>query len=135
MSTGRAVAARHPAGEQPSVEYGKERSVIADTFAGRVHVEWEKGEGASLTPLGQLPFFIEYLKQGGLFDGWVAGCPLHLTRPNAPPKWDMLGTVMLSALAGASALRPHHDAALRPGQSPAARDGEGGERGRSASGT
>src|SRR5437868_8825999 len=75
MSTGRAVAAGHPAGEQPSVEYGKERSVIADTFAGRVHVEWEKGEGAAVTPLGQLPFFIEYLKQGGLFDGWVAGCP------------------------------------------------------------
>src|SRR5258707_11162740 len=55
MSTDRAAAARHPAGEQPLVEYGKERSVIADTFAGRVHVEWEKGEGASMTPLGQLP--------------------------------------------------------------------------------
>ena len=39
MSTGRAIAARHPAGEQPSVEYGRKRSVIADTFAGRVHVE------------------------------------------------------------------------------------------------
>src|SRR5436309_12473316 len=100
MSTDRAVAARHPAGEQPSVEYGKERSVIADTFAGRVHVEWEKGEGASMTPLGQLPFFIEYLKQGGLFDGWVAGCPLSLTSPNAPSKRDILGTVMLSVLAG-----------------------------------
>src|SRR5437868_12641026 len=100
MSTGRAVAARHPAGEQPSVEYGKERSVIADTFAGRVHVEWEKGEGAAVTPLGQLPFFIEYLKQGGLFDGWVAGCPLSLTSPNAPSKRDILGTVMLSVLAG-----------------------------------
>ena len=100
MSTGRAVGARHPAGEQPSVEYGKERSVIADTFAGRVHVEWEKGEGASMTPLGQLPFFIEYLKQGGLFDAWVAGCPLSLTSPNAPSKRDILGTVMLSVLAG-----------------------------------
>src|SRR5207244_3499481 len=100
MSTGRAVAAGHPAGEQPSVEDGKERSVIADTFAGRVHVEWEKGEGAAVTPLGQLPFFIEYLKQGGLFDGWVAGCPLSLTSPNAPSKRDILGTVMLSVLAG-----------------------------------
>src|SRR5436305_14883044 len=53
-----------------------------------------------MTPLGQLPFFIEYLKQGGLFDGWVAGCPLHLTSPNAPSKRDILGTVMLSVLAG-----------------------------------
>ena len=100
MNTGRAVAARHPAGEQPSIEYGKKRSVIADTFAGRVHVEWAKGEGAALTPLGQLPFFIEYLKQGGLFDAWVAGCPLSLTSPNAPPKRDILGTVMVSVLAG-----------------------------------
>src|SRR6267142_68172 len=100
MSTDRAVAARHPAGEQPSVERDKERSVIADTFAGRVHVEWEKGEGAAMTPLGQLPFFIEYLKQGGLFDGWVAGYPLSLTSPNAPSKRDILGTVMLSVLAG-----------------------------------
>src|SRR3954468_13865593 len=96
MSTDRAVAVRHPAGEQPSVEYGKERSVIADTFAGRVHMEWEAGERAAVTPLGQLPFFIEYLKQGGLFDGWVAGCPLQ----NAPSKRDILGTVMLSVLAG-----------------------------------
>ena len=74
--------------------------MIADPFAGRVHVEWEKGEGAAVTPLGQLPFFIEYLKQGGLFDGWVAGCPLSLTSPNAPSKRDILGTVMLSVLAG-----------------------------------
>src|SRR6476620_8683085 len=100
MSTDRAAAARHPAGEQPLAVYGKERSVIADTFAGRVHVEWEKGEGAAMTPLGQLPFLIEYLKQGGLFDGWVAGCPLSLTSPNAPSKRDILGTVMLSVLAG-----------------------------------
>src|SRR5512138_3975939 len=82
------------------VEHGKERSVIADTFAGRVYVEWEAGERAAMTPLGQLPFFIEYLKQGGLFDSWVAGCPLYLTSPNAPSKRDILGTVMLSVLAG-----------------------------------
>jgi hypothetical protein len=48
------------------------RSVIADTFAGRVHVEWEAGERAAMTPLGQLPFFIEYLKQGGCS---MAGAP------------------------------------------------------------
>jgi HlyD family secretion protein len=47
---------------------------------------------ATVTPLGQLPFFIEYLKQGSLFDGWVAGCPMHFTSPNAPSKRDVLGT-------------------------------------------
>ena len=54
----------HPAGEQPSVE---DWSATADTFAGRVHVEWDSG--GRVTPLGQLPFFIEYLKQAGLFAG------------------------------------------------------------------
>jgi len=71
------VPAVHPAGEQPVVE-----------------------PAAPVTTMGQLAFFVEYLKQGGLFDGWVAGCPLHLTSPNAPAKRDVRGTVLLSVLAG-----------------------------------
>jgi hypothetical protein len=100
MRTDRGLITGHPAGEQPLVECGKPGAVVAETFAGRVHMEWEPGERAAVTPLGPLPFFIEYLKQGGLFDGWVAGCPLYLTSPNAPSKRDILGTVMLSVLAG-----------------------------------
>src|ERR1700686_1733223 len=91
-TTGLAV---HPEGEQPEVEAW---SAVADTYAGRVHVEWDAT--APVTPFGQLPFFVEYLKQGGLFDGWVADCPLSLTSPNAPRKRDLLGTVLLSVLAG-----------------------------------
>ena len=64
----------HPEGEQPEVGAW---SAVADTYGGRVHVEWDAT--APVTPFGQLPFFIEYLKQGGLFDGWVADCPLSLT--------------------------------------------------------
>jgi hypothetical protein len=74
------------------------RSAIADTFAGRVHVEWDAT--APVTPFGQLPLFIDYLKQAGLFDAWMADCPLSLTSPNAPKKRDLLGTVLLSVLAG-----------------------------------
>lgn len=85
-------------GEQPVVERVSAGPVVTDTFAGRIHVEWDGG--ATVTPLGQLPFFIEYLKQGGLFDGLVADCPLHYVSPNAPTKRDVLGTVMLSVLAG-----------------------------------
>jgi len=85
----------HPAGEQPGVEPW---SAIADTFAGRVHVEWDAE--APVTPLGQLAFFIDYLKQAGLFEAWVADCPLWLSSPNAPSKRDLLGTVVLSVLAG-----------------------------------
>ena len=87
-----------PLGEQPVVETGSAEPVVTDTFAGRVHVEW--AADAMVTPFGQLPFFIEYLKQGGLFDGFVADCPLHYTSPNAPSKRDVLGTVLLSVLAG-----------------------------------
>src|ERR1700760_563538 len=85
----------HLMGEQPVVE---DYSAIADTFAGRIHVEWDAT--APVTPFGQLPFFIDYLKQAGLFDAWVADCPLSLSSPNAPSKRDLLGTVMLSVLAG-----------------------------------
>jgi hypothetical protein len=85
----------HPLGEQPTVEVC---SVIADTFAGRVHVEWDTP--APVTPFGQLPFFIDYLKQAGLFEAWVSDCPLAFTSPNAPKQRDLLGTVLLSVLAG-----------------------------------
>jgi Transposase DDE domain group 1 len=85
----------HPSGEQPSVEV---YSATADTFAGRIHVEWDST--APVTPFGQLPFFIDYLKQAGLFDAWVADCPLSFSSPNAPKKRDLLGTVMLSVLSG-----------------------------------
>lgn len=87
-----------PAGEQSAVERIFSGPVVVDTFAGRIHVEWDVT--ATVTALGQLPFFIEFLKQGGLFDGWVADCPLHYASPNAPTKRDLLGTVLLSVLAG-----------------------------------
>ena len=87
-----------PMGEQPVVARVLAGPVVADTFAGRIHVEWDNS--ATVTPLGQLPFFIEYLKQGSLFDGFVADCPLHYRSPNAPTKRDLLGTVLLSILAG-----------------------------------
>jgi hypothetical protein len=85
----------HPAGEQSPVE---ELVATADTFGGRVHVEWDPA--VPVTPLGQMPFFIDYLKQGGLFDAWVADCPQVLSSPNAPGKRDLLGTLLLSTLAG-----------------------------------
>ena len=73
-----------PMGEQPVVERVLAGPVVADTFAGRIHVE--RDNSATVTPLGQLPFFIEYLKQGSLFDGFVADCPLHYRSPNAPAR-------------------------------------------------
>jgi len=49
-------------------------AIALDTFGGRIHVEWDPA--AAVTPLGQLPFFIEFLTVSGLFETWVAECPL-----------------------------------------------------------
>ena len=68
------------------------------TFGGTVHVEWDPD--AAATPLGHLAFFAEHLKVSGRFDALVADCPLHYASPNAPLKRDILGTLMLSILAG-----------------------------------
>lgn len=73
-------------------------SVGIDTYAGKIHVEWDPE--AAVTPLGQLPFFIEFLKVSGLFDAFVQECPLSYNSPNAPKKKNVLGTLMLSILAG-----------------------------------
>jgi len=74
------------------------RPVAVDTFGGKVHVEWDPA--GAVTPLGQLPFFIEFLKVSGLFERFVEECPLQYSSPNAPAKRDVLGTLLLSILSG-----------------------------------
>jgi len=72
--------------------------VSVDTFAGRIQIEWN--HTAAVTPMGQLPFFIEFLKASGLYEAFLADCPLSYTSPNAPNVPDVLGTLVLSILAG-----------------------------------
>lgn len=85
----------HPAGEQPLIEQVvHSAAAIVDSWAGPVRVEWD--DTAALTPHGQIPFFIDYLKVAGLFDGLVADCPLAYRSPNAPKKRDVLGTALIS---------------------------------------
>jgi len=69
-----------------------------DTMAGRIQVRWESESAA--TPMGQLAYFIEFLNLTGLWSRWVEGCPLNYTSPNAPSRAEVLGTWMLSILAG-----------------------------------
>ena len=60
----------HQIGESKNTQKSSKIGLIpVDTFGGRVHVKWDAQ--ASLTPLGQLAFFIEFLKVGGLFSEWV----------------------------------------------------------------
>ncbi len=86
-------------GEHESpLEASLSNTISADTFDGKVHIEWDPD--AAITPIGQLPFFIQYLKLGYLFKPWVDSCPLVYASNNAPKKVDVLGSFLLSILAG-----------------------------------
>jgi len=85
-------------GEQDIQVFDSSSRVAVDTFAGRIHIEWD--HNAAVTPMGQLPFFIEFMKASGLYDSFLADCPLCYTSPNAPNIKDVLGTIILSILAG-----------------------------------
>ena len=61
--------------------------------------------------MGQMVFFAEFLNVAGVFEAWAQDCPLNYTSPNAPSVHDVLGTWMMSALAGHK--RYAHVAALR----------------------
>ena len=83
---------------QPRGSETPETPLSLDTFAGKIQLKWAPDAGVST--LGHLAFFIEFLKTTGLFEGWVEDCPLQYTSPNAPAKRDVLGTLLLSVLAG-----------------------------------
>jgi hypothetical protein len=69
-----------------------------DTPGGRFYAEWDRQE--PVTKEGQLIFFAQFLKTSGLWERLLADCPLayHGNRGSAPR--DVIGTLMLSVLAG-----------------------------------
>ena len=100
----------HPAGEQPLIDPTTATDPpTLDTFGGSVRVEWDRS--SPLTPFGQMSYFIDFLKTSGVFEAWVKDCPLAYKSPNAPEVRDVLGTAMLSILAGHK--RYAHITALR----------------------
>lgn len=89
----------HPKGEKSKQLIAQEKiGIPVDTYGGRIYIDWN--HEAAVTPLGQLSFFIEFLKCTGLFDRWVETSPLKLNSPNAPKIIDVLGTILLSVLSG-----------------------------------
>ena len=89
----------HPMGEHNGVgELVNKSTIEVDTFDGKIQVEWEPG--ASVTPMGQLAFFIQFLKAGYRFEPWVEDCPLKYNSNNSPAKIDVLGSLLLSILSG-----------------------------------
>src|SRR5580693_1349882 len=93
------VVRTHPEGEvEIAAKQAAETVTSLDTFAGKIHVKWSPE--ATVSRLGLMPFFIEFLKTSGLFDKWVEDCPRHYTIENAPKVRAVLGTLVLSVLAG-----------------------------------
>jgi hypothetical protein len=86
-----------------------EEALVAQTMGGRMQVRWD--ETAQATPHGQIVFFAEFLATAGVFDGWVDGCPLSYSSGNASGAREVLGTLMLSILAGSK--RYAHIAGVR----------------------
>ena len=103
----------HPKGELKIPEKNALAAAIeVETYAGKIHVEWDPT--AAVTPIGQLAYFIEFLKLGHRFDRWVKDCPLSYASNNAPKKIDVLGSLFLSILSGHN--RYAHMTALRGDQ-------------------
>ena len=101
MATGLTVSGAHPVGEPAAGPPAPiEEPVALDSFAGRIEVQWAPDE--AVTALGQLPFFIDFLKQSDLFEPFVAEAPLRYASPNAPQVRDVLGTLLLAVTNGAT---------------------------------
>jgi hypothetical protein len=75
-----------------------------------VRVEWDSG--SPLTPFGQIVYFVAFLRVSGRLDALIGDCPLLYASPNAPAIREVIGTWVLSILAGHKRY-PRHGAALR----------------------
>ena len=96
----------HPTGEARSTALTAVPGPVAvDTFGGRIHVEWDAE--AAVTPLGQLPFFIDFLQVSGRFEPWVASCPLTADQSQCPQQPRYPGHRRVGHSRGPSALCAH----------------------------
>jgi hypothetical protein len=101
MDEDRALMPAYPPGELENADWEgelAERGKAVETLGGKVYVRWDPD--ANVTALGPVAYFIEFLKVSGRWQKWVEECPLSYRSGNAPPKQDILGTLLLSVLAG-----------------------------------
>ena len=104
------ISGSHALGERSAPLPARiEEALAVDSFAGKIEVRWAPDE--AVAPLGQLPFFVDFLKVANLFDPFVAEAPPAYASPNKPQVRNLLGTLLLSVLAGAK--RYAHVNALR----------------------
>jgi hypothetical protein len=95
-----------------------------ETASGPLKVRWDGKAQSSI--LGQMAFFIEFLTVTGLFDQWVADCPLNYKSSQwiEPPR--PIGDVDAFDIVWALALRARKRDRCRWGQSGAFGDERSG---------
>ena len=101
MEDNRVLISAHPQGEVKRGDRDQDlvaRGKAVETFGGKVFVRWDAD--AAVTAFAPVTYFLEFLKANGLWQQWVEDCPLNYRSGNAPPKQDILGTLLLSVLAG-----------------------------------
>jgi Transposase DDE domain group 1 len=105
MKTDQGKTLIHPKGEVKKTlknegKLQQNTRTTCDTFQGIVHLEWDPQ--APVTPLGQLPFFVDFLNTSGLYNNWITDCPLNFKfrGPHAAGVANILGTFFLSCLSG-----------------------------------
>lgn len=93
-----ALISTHPQAEAKNTPQYPSGTWPLDTPGGRFYAEWD--DQAPVTREGQLIFFFQFLQAGGRWEEFLRECPLHYTGNRGSGAPSIMGTVMLSALAG-----------------------------------
>jgi hypothetical protein len=88
----------HPAGGGVLAGKAASEPLAVNTFGGKIDVVWDAS--ARVTAFGPVSFFLDFLKTSGRWQRFVESCPLAYTSGNAPTKEEILGTILVSVLAG-----------------------------------
>jgi len=98
MRTLAASQSTHPAGECQNAPEFPLGSWPLDSPGGRFFAEWDPD--APVTREGQLIFFFQFLHVGGRWEEFMRGCPLHYIGNRGSGAVNVMGTILLSVLAG-----------------------------------
>ena len=88
----------NPVGEPENTPKYPPGSWPLDTPGGRFYAEW--AGDAPVTREGQLIFFFQFLQTGGRWEEFLRDCPLTYTGNRGSGATNVMGTVLLSVLAG-----------------------------------
>jgi len=97
MLQGEAMSWTHPSGESVLESLGSSGWPV-DTPGGRYYAEFD--DQAPVTREGQLIFFAQFLRTGGVWERFLAGSPLRYVGNRGSAVIDVLGTAVLSILCG-----------------------------------